>query len=621
MRTSTSDSFALIMKDGVVHHYTGDSVLFDDIEQAQSETGELLLAIPFRQALRGGRPTSPAERSAREHVSAIRVRGHEEMSVENFLQAGTSSAIELLDGHFEVDDVEFAQRVRSVVENEIRAGHGSNFVLHRTYRGRVALRSVETEMSIYRSLLQAESGAYWTFLVHFPDHSLIGASPEMHLRRDPDRLTTMNPISGTYRYPRGGPDERSLRAFLQDPKERNELYMVVDEELKIMSDLCDERPWISGPRLRFMSSLAHTEYFVHGHSSLPWSSAIRRSLVAPTILGSPLESAFRMAARNDLSARSYLGGVLAHVSGQGDESFDSAILIRTACLEESGEVSIPIGSTIVRDSDPTLEAAETTAKASGVLAAFSRLDGTALEALAQEFLEQRTDEVADFWNHTAGASSSLRMTKAVVIDHEDRFTGMLAAHLRSMGLQVSVIAGPPTEAQLDDADLLVLGPGPGDPNDEADARIAAARELARWAVVTRRIPTLAVCLSHQLVCRELGLAVRRLPQPNQGSQREINFFGERVRLGFYNSFSAYAEPGSAHDLEVAADATTGEVHAIRADGLIGLQFHPESILSVDGAKVLRRSVASLLAPTSSPLWQTAAGLDLDLQTPMRPAVI
>ncbi|WP_171046600.1 anthranilate synthase family protein [Pseudarthrobacter sp. NamE5] len=601
MTGNRDDAFALIMKDGVVHRYDGESALFDDIEQAQGESGEMVLALPFRQALWGSRPMSGPERLARQHVSAIRVRSHGECSVEDFLKTGEGSETRLNDGHFDVSDEDYAERVRSVVDNEIRTGHGSNFVLHRTYRGRVFSRNVNTEMSIFRSLLSSEAGAYWTFLVHFPDHTLIGASPEVHLQRDSNGLTTMNPISGTYRYPKGGPDERSMRTFLQDPKERNELYMVVDEELKVMSDLCDDRPWISEPNLRFMSNLAHTEYYIHGYSSLPWTAALRGSLVAPTVLGSPLESAFRMAHRNDLSPRNYLGGVLAHVTGGGDESFDSAILIRTACIETTGEVSIPIGSTIVRDSDPAMEAAETVAKASGVLAAFSRPNQKVLRSLAAEILEERVNDVAGFW--VQPASSRLDpgpgKFKAVVVDHEDRFTGMLAAHLRSLGLDVTVITWSPSPEELAGFDLLVLGPGPGDPDDETDERISGARKLARWAVETREIPTLAVCLSHQLVSRELGFEVRRLPQPNQGSQRIISLFGEEVRVGFYNSFSAY-DSGKHHlDVDVARDPATGEIYALRTSGIISLQFHPESILSVDGAEVLRKSVLALVRDLSA----------------------
>lgn len=596
MRADPNDSFALIMKDGLVHRYDGESALFDDIEQAQTESDEMILALPFRQALWGNRPMSGPERSARQHVSAIRVRDHEEWTVEEFLKTGDSTATQLHDGHFDVGDEDYAQRVRTVVDKEIRAGHGSNFVLHRTFRGRISSRDVDTEMSIFRSLLRGEAGSYWTFLVHFPDHSLIGASPEVHLQRSADGLTTMNPISGTYRYPKGGPEENSLRNFLEDAKERNELYMVVDEELKIMSDLCDERPWISEPSMRFMSNLAHTEYYVHGYSSLPWTEALRGSLVAPTVLGSPLESAFRMAQRNDLSPRNYLGGVLAHASGGDDQSFDSAILIRTACIETTGEVSIPVGSTIVRDSDPVLEAAETVAKASGVLAAFARPNNEALHSLANEMLEERVNDVAGFWAQTGTTleCAGQNAFNAIVVDHDDRFSGMLAALLRSVGLNVSVVTGSPAPEQLADADLLVLGPGPGDPNDQSDTRIGSARQLARWVVEKREIPTLAVCLSHQLICRELGFEVRRLPRPNQGSQRNISFFGDDVRVGFYNSFSAYDGDEPDPNVEVSRDEMTGEIHAVKAPGIIGLQFHPESILSVDGAEVLRKSVVALI---------------------------
>lgn len=602
MSNSHSEAFALIMKDGVVHRYSGESIIFDDLDQAQSYPGEKIIAIPFRQALWGDRPQSGAEQKARQHVSAIHVHYHEETPISEFMTQTKADPVELRNGHFDTSDHEYAEQASAVIDNEIRAGHGSNFVLHRTYKGRVKTRDIGTEMSIFHSLLRTEAGAYWTFLVHFPDHTLIGASPEMHLHRSEDGLTTMNPISGTYRYPNGNPDAESLREFLQSPKERNELYMVVDEELKVMADLCDKRPWISEPQLRFMSNLAHTEYFIHGYSSLNWATVIRRSLIAPTILGSPLESAFRMAARNDSAPRGYLGGVLAHVSGEETEDFDSAILIRTACIEESGDVSIPVGSTIVRDSDPVMEAAETSAKAGAVLAVFSSDNKEALASLGRECLETRSTEVASFWNRDSSASlESLLHTRlrALVVDYEDRFTGMLAAHLRSIGLDVEVVTAIPTDAELSNVDLLVLGPGPGDPNDDYDPRIVAARSLARRVVADRRIPTLAVCLSHQLVCRELGLPVRRLPLPNQGSQRNIRLFGEEVCVGFYNSFSAYA-PEDTWDLEVACDPETGEVHAVRAENLISMQFHPESILSVDGAAVLRKSVETLLLNAPAP---------------------
>ncbi|NEE27737.1 phenazine-specific anthranilate synthase component I, partial [Streptomyces sp. SID7982] len=98
-----------------------------------------------------------------------------------------------------------------------------------------------------RRLLAGERGAYWTFVVHTggsgPEgtsvsgrrratggRTLVGASPEVHVRMSGGTVV-MNPISGTYRYPDGGPTAESLLAFLGDRKESEELSMVVDEEL------------------------------------------------------------------------------------------------------------------------------------------------------------------------------------------------------------------------------------------------------------------------------------------------------------------------------------------------------------------------------------------------------
>ena len=76
----------------------------------------------------------------------------------------------------------------------------------------------------------------------------------------------MNPISGTYRYPPAGPDLPGVMEFLADRKETDELYMVVDEELKMMARICAEGGRVVGPYLKEMARLAHTEYFIEGHT-------------------------------------------------------------------------------------------------------------------------------------------------------------------------------------------------------------------------------------------------------------------------------------------------------------------------------------------------------------------
>lgn len=130
--------------------------------------------------------------------------------------------------------------------------------------------------------------------------------------------------------------------------------------------------------------------------------------------------------------------------------------------------------------------------------------------------------------------------------------------------------------------------------------MALLREITADALeavrsLTRTAPLLAVCLSHQLLCRELGLPLGRKPVPFQGAQESVDLFGERQTVGFYNTFTARctdaeAERLAALGVEVARDELTGDVHALRGPGFASLQFHPESVLTRDGVGI----VAALL---------------------------
>ena len=103
--------------------------------------------------------------------------------------------------------------------------------------------------------------------MHTGDRTLVGASPEVHVRASGGTVV-MNPISGTYRYPAEGPTPEHLLEFLADGKEIEELSMVVDEELKMMCTVGDMGGVVVGPRLKEMAHLAHTEYELRGRSSL-----------------------------------------------------------------------------------------------------------------------------------------------------------------------------------------------------------------------------------------------------------------------------------------------------------------------------------------------------------------
>ncbi|WP_179201736.1 chorismate-binding protein, partial [Streptomyces caniscabiei] len=278
-------------------------------------------------------------------------------------------------GGFDVGDEEYAEIVGRVLREEIGRGEGANFVIRRTYEGTVPGFGRADALALFRRLLEGERGAYWTFVVHTGERTLVGASPEVHVRMSGGTVV-MNPISGTYRYPAEGPTPEDLLAFLGDGKEIEELSMVVDEELKMMCTVGDMGGVVVGPRLKEMAHLAHTEYELRGRSSLDVREVLKETMFAATVTGSPVQNACRVIERyeplgRDGVARGYYAGALALLGRDagGAQTLDSPILIRTADIAADGRLKVPVGATLVRGSDPAGEVAETHAKAAGVLAA------------------------------------------------------------------------------------------------------------------------------------------------------------------------------------------------------------------------------------------------------------
>jgi phenazine biosynthesis protein phzE len=508
---------------------------------------------------------------------------------------------------FDIDDESYAAIVRAVLENEIGRGLGANFVIKRTYEARIADYGPRVALSLFMRLLAQETGAYWTFLVHTDRGTLIGASPERHVGLEAG-VASMNPISGTYRYPAAGPDLEGMLEFLSDPKEIDELYMVVDEELKMMSLVCDGGGQVTGPRLKEMAKLAHTEYFIEGRSSLDPRELLRGTLFAPTVTGSPLESACQVIRKYEPEGRGYYAGALALFGRDGDglATLDSAILIRSAQITPQGALRLGVGATLVRHSSPEREVAETAAKAAGLLAALRTtptsaaaakpcVTGFARHPRVAATLDNRNDSISGFWLAPAcsrrRAVPGLEGLRVLVVDAEDTFTGMLGDELAAMGPRITVRRFDeclPTDTA--DFDFPVLGPGPGDPRETAHPKIRHLDDTAELLLRTRR-PFLAVCLSHQVLSRRLGLELVRLPVPNQGLQREIEFFDGPERVGFYNSFAAHSPadgfraPGVG-PVVVSRDAATGEVHGLLGPHFASTQFHAESLLTLEGPQIL-----------------------------------
>ncbi|MFK4760633.1 anthranilate synthase family protein [Microbacterium sp. ZW T5_45] len=611
-------SFVLIARDGAdtVELLAGDVVdvdLLADIPLVEGGTArEVFALVPYRQVRERGF-------SAQDDGAPLRcivVDEHLELPASDVLDALPAENVPLRDGGFDIADDEYARIVERVIADEIGNGEGANFVIRRDYTASIDVDERTAALTWFRALLTHERGAYWTFAVITPNRIAVGASPEAHVVAR-DGIVTMNPISGTFRHPQGGATKETLVDFLSSTKETEELFMVVDEELKMMSAVCSDGGRITGPHLKEMSRLTHTEYMLRGRSRLDPRDILRETMFAPTVTGSPMQNACAVIGRHERKPRGYYSGVAALFTpnAEGGHDLDAPILIRTVYVND-GALSVPVGATLVRHSDPYGEVSETHGKAAGVLGAIGAiaLDRTAPaqddpdapaaprsladDPTVAELLASRNSRLAEFWLNPQGEdfTGPFAGRSALVVDAEDRFTTMLAHQLRHLGLDVTIVPwNEADDAAVDTTDLVVAGPGPGDPRDIASPRISRMRH-----VVARRRdagrPLLAVCLSHQILADGLGIELTPLDSPHQGLQKSVPVFGENASIGFYNTFTARVAPGTASVgvAEVSADPTTGDVYSLRGPGFASVQGHLESILSRDGIRTLERLVAHAL---------------------------
>jgi anthranilate synthase/aminodeoxychorismate synthase-like glutamine amidotransferase len=184
------------------------------------------------------------------------------------------------------------------------------------------------------------------------------------------------------------------------------------------------------------------------------------------------------------------------------------------------------------------------------------------------------------------------MTRIVLVDNYDSFTFNLAQAFSSLGAQVEVIRAddPRLDAALASRpDRLVISPGPGRP--EAAGRSPA---LVREAP-TLGIPTLGVCLGLQCAAIAFGARVVRAPAPRHGKTSLVEHDGKGIFTGVplpteatrYHSLMV-DEATLPPELVVTARADDGVVMGLRHTTLPleAVQFHPESVLTADGMRML-----------------------------------
>lgn len=597
------DCYALVCRDGVtLEVLIGRELRVQSISEIpvpdRAEGPAVIAAVPYRQIVERGFSAHDDQAG----LICLIVEQSQCVGLEEAMRRLPIGELTLHDAGFTCSDNEYAQIVERIVTDEIANGAGANFVIRRDFRAQLSGDHADAALTVLRRLLHQEIGAYWTFAFVTPDMALVGATPERHFSAQAGTVM-MNPISGTFRHPGCVPDQEEILEFLRDPKETDELFMVVDEELKMMAAICDRGGQVLGPYLKQMGNLTHTEYLLRGRSTLDVRDILRATMFAPTVTGSPIENAARVIHRYEPDGRGYYSGVIALLGrDEHGQTLDAPILIRTCEFGVDGHLKASVGATLVRASVPHDEVAETHAKLSGVLQALGvvaghRAHGGPPAALAErpeiaEALRARNHHLAGFWiDRQPHPTLPAARLSAVIVDCEDEWAAMLAHQLRHLGISVDVRRWSDVAGEVE-ADLLVMGPGPGDPTCLSDPRMATIQMLIKERLAAGRA-LLAICLSHQLLAAQLGMPLSRLTTPNQGSQRVIDLFGHKRTVGFYNSFTALATD-TPPQVQLSCDTRTQEVYALRGPSFASVQFHPESVLTTDGIDILQQLVRHAL---------------------------
>lgn len=432
---------------------------------------------------------------------------------------------------------------------------------------------------VFERLQKANPAPYGTLMNLGEQEYLLAASPEMYVRVRGRRIETC-PISGTIaRGVDAIADARQIKTLLNSDKDEAELSMCTDVDRNDKSRVCvpGSVRVIGRRQVELYSRLIHTVDHVEG-VLLPECDALDGFLShawAVTVTGAPKQAAMQFIEDHEKSPRLWYGGAIGCIGFDG--TLNTGLTLRAARIK-NGQAQVRVGATLLMDSDPEAEEAETRLKASAVLAA---VRGTSLVGAVSLAEQLRVD------------GSSLRV---LMVDHRDSFVHNLASYFREHGVQLETLRAPLARQRLQQHlpfDLVILSPGPGRPQD-----FGLNETLALCAA--QGIPVFGVCLGLQGMVEYCGGELGVLTVPMHGKPSAVIHKGsalfsgvpERFTAGRYHSLHALRLPGC---LRATAQTEDGVVMAVEHATLpwSAVQFHPESILSLEH-ECGRRLVANVV---------------------------
>ncbi len=441
----------------------------------------------------------------------------------------------------------------------------------------------EKKPSLVFETLRSINPSPYGFMINLGDEHLIGASPEMYVRVEKDRVETC-PISGTIA--RGGnalEDAEQIRTLLNSYKDESELTMCTDVDRNDKSRICvpGSVQVIGRRQIELYSHLIHTVDHVQGRLQSGYDSldAFLTHMWAVTVTGAPKKAALQWVEDHEEKPRGWYAGAVGYFAFNGD--LNTGLTLRTISLKD-GLAEIRVGATLLADSIPEAEEEETYLKAAALKKAIS------------------------YQMHDSARENSEHMTlpgqgkKVLLVDHEDSFVHTLASYFRTLGARVSVARPDLARDVLQSGkrfDLMVLSPGPGRPRDfDMNDTIRLSLE--------RKLPIFGVCLGLQGLVEFFGGTLDQLPFPHHGKASVIEndqnsplWVGlpSQFKVGRYHSLYGKEIPDC---LKVAASTQDGVPMAIEHRDLpvYAVQFHPESILTSsqdNGLKIIDNLVRTV----------------------------
>jgi anthranilate synthase len=456
---------------------------------------------------------------------------------------------------------EYMTMVETVREG-MRLGEYYEVVLRQTFQANFS----DSPSELFERIQLASPSPY-EFFLQLGDEQLVGASPEMFVRVEGNRVETC-PIAGTARRT-GDPlrDADNIRELLNSTKEESELTMCsdVDRNDKSRVSVPGSVRVIGRRLIESYAGVFHTVDHVEGILQAGFDSldAFLTHMWAVTVIGAPKKAAAQVIEKLEKDARGWYGGAVGMLSMSGD--INTGILIRTVHLRD-GIARYGVGATLLYDSVPALEEEETRLKATG----FFRALRAPVPASASATTPSKTG----------------RGIKLLLIDNDDCFIHTLSNYARQTGAEVATYrAGIPPELIAELAPhLILISPGPGRP---ADFGVPGMVTFAARA----GIPVFGVCLGLQGIVEAFGGELGVLDYPMHGKPSVVIHQGKgvfeglpkRFKVGRYHSLFARRETFPAC-LEITAESEDGIIMGVRHRDLPieAVQFHPESILTLDG---------------------------------------